>query len=94
VNLSEIHKLSNKEIVQSMARMIDSPMEKAMRAELDVRFMGSVTDLSQNIYSLRLSLDNIVKSNKSTKILLILISLFLLLIIGISIYYIFKLKLI
>ncbi|MBU1042823.1 MAG: hypothetical protein KJ915_00290 [Candidatus Omnitrophica bacterium] len=93
MNLGDIHKLSNKEIVQSIARMNDAPMEKAMRAELDVRFMQAVTDLSSNVYSLRLSLDSIAKSNRANKTLLVFISLFLIIIIGILAYYIFRAKL-
>ncbi|MFH1062413.1 MAG: hypothetical protein V1747_05950 [Candidatus Omnitrophota bacterium] len=93
MNLSDIHKLSSKEIVQSIARMLDSPMEKAMRAELDVRLIESVTDLSANIYSLRLSLDNIAKANKSKKMWLIFISVLLVVLTGVLFYYIFKLNL-
>ena len=87
MNLSDIHKLSNKEIVQSMARMIGSPMGKAMQAELDIRFIEAVNDLSANVYSLRLSLDNIAKINKSAKLWQMLISLLLIVIIVILFYY-------
>lgn len=86
MNLGDIHKLSNKEIVQSMARMLDSPMEKALRAELDVRFQQSVSDLSTNVQSLKCSLDNIGKSNNSIKRWLIFISLLLIALIGILIF--------
>jgi len=89
MNLSDIHKLSNKEIVQSIARMVDSPIEKAMRAELDVRFLQAVTDLSSNVYSLRLTLDKIDKSSKSSKLWRRLISFLLIAVIGILLYYMF-----
>jgi hypothetical protein len=86
MNLSEIHKLSNNEIVENMARMIDSPMEKAMKAELDLRLIKSVNDLTSTVYTLRLSLDNLAKSNKTAKKWLMFISLLLITIIGIAVY--------
>ena len=89
MNPSDIHNLSSKEIVQSMARMMGSPIEKAMRAELDVRFMQAVTDLSSNVYSLRETMEKVVKSNRGIKAMLVIVVLLLVAMLGLLGYYIY-----
>ena len=85
----DIHKLSDREIVQSIMRMMGSPMERAMQAELDIRFTKAVTDLSVNVYSLKSSLDSLARSNKSIRFFLIIIGLCLLVLTGIVAYWVY-----
>jgi hypothetical protein len=92
MNISDIHKLSNKEIVQSISRMAGSPMEKAMKAELEVRLIESVTDLSSNVYTLRLSLSSLSSFSKALKVMLFIICLLLAGLTAMAGYYIFQLN--
>ncbi|MFH1459513.1 MAG: hypothetical protein ABIG64_03975 [Candidatus Omnitrophota bacterium] len=90
MNTSDIHKLSDSEIVEGISRMADTPIGQALQAELVKRQTQAVNTLGYNARDLRNGLDALGKSLKTYGIVLMIAASLMVICAGIVIYLVFQ----
>ena len=62
MNLSELTSLSDREIIDSIARTAGTPVEKALQAELTKRQTDTLKLLNTNIFTLNSNIEKLLHS--------------------------------